>query len=80
MALKITAVSSTSPISVPPATVLVAFSGEVEDGGKFTEAGMNGFSDSQTATKFKKPEYRFLIVAEKFQTGFDEPLLHTMYC
>ncbi len=62
-----------------PFKALVAFSGEVEDGGKFTEAGMNGFSDSQTATKFKKPEYRFLIVAEKFQTGFDEPLLHTMY-
>ncbi|MCP4415062.1 MAG: type I restriction endonuclease subunit R, partial [Chloroflexi bacterium] len=62
-----------------PYKALVAFSGEVEDGGKFTEAGMNGFSDTQTATAFKKPEYRFLIVAEKFQTGFDEPLLHTMY-
>ena len=62
-----------------PFKALVAFSGEVEDGGKFTEAGMNGFSDTQTAMAFKKPEYRFLIVAEKFQTGFDEPLLHTMY-
>ena len=40
---------------------------------------MNGFSDKQTAEQFKKSEYRFLIVAEKFQTGFDQPLLHTMY-
>jgi type I restriction enzyme R subunit len=40
---------------------------------------MNGFSEAQTAATFNKPEYRFLIVAEKFQTGFDQPLLHTMY-
>jgi len=40
---------------------------------------MNGFSESQTAKTFAQPEYRFLIVAEKFQTGFDQPLLHTMY-
>jgi len=59
---------------------LVAFSGEVSDGGiKFTEAGMNGFSDSKTAEAFKQDEYRILIVAYKFQTGFDQPLLHTMY-
>jgi type I restriction enzyme R subunit len=65
-----------------PYKALVAFSGEVKDpdsGLKFTEAGMNGFPDSQTAGTFKGKEYRFLIVAEKFQTGFDQPLLHTMY-
>jgi type I restriction enzyme R subunit len=62
------------------AQALVAFSGEVEDSGKkYTEAGMNGFPDTQTAGTFNKPGYRFLIVAEKFQTGFDQPLLHTMY-
>jgi len=59
---------------------LVAFSGKVEDGGKdYTEAGMNGFPEAQTAKAFERPEYRFLIVANKFQTGFDQPLLHTMY-
>ena len=63
-----------------PCKALVAFSGTVEDGGaSYTEAGMNGFSDRQTAKSFRRPEYRFLVVAEKFQTGFDEPLLHTMY-
>ncbi|HSF29463.1 MAG TPA: RNA-binding domain-containing protein [Candidatus Tectomicrobia bacterium] len=59
---------------------LVAFSGAVQDGGRsYTEAGMNGFSERQTAKAFEQPEYRFLIVANKFQTGFDQPLLHTMY-
>ena len=59
---------------------LVAFSGTVQDGGRsYTEAGMNGFSETQTARTFEGPEYRFLIVANKFQTGFDQPLLHTMY-
>lgn len=59
---------------------LVAFSGTVNhQGSDYTEAQMNGFPDKQTAEQFKKPEYRFLIVAEKFQTGFDQPLLHTMY-
>ena len=40
---------------------------------------MNGFPESQTAERFHGDEYGVLIVAEKFQTGFDEPLLHTMY-
>lgn len=65
-----------------PHKVPVAFSGEVKDpesGQKFTEAGMNGVPESQTAAAFKGKEYRLLIVAEKFQTGFDQPLLHTMY-
>jgi len=59
---------------------LVAFSGTVKDGGKdYTEANMNGFPEAQTAKTFERPEYRLLIVANKFQTGFDQPLLHTMY-
>src|SRR5690606_4396791 len=63
-----------------PFKALVAFSGTVQDGGQaYTESGMNGFPDAQTAKTFERPEYRFLIVANKFQTGFDQPLLHTMY-
>ena len=63
-----------------PIKALVAFSGTVHYHGlDYTEAQMNGFPERQTAEQFKKPEYRFLIVAEKFQTGFDQPLLHTMY-
>ena len=63
-----------------PFKALVAFSGTVQDGGKpYTEVGMNGFPEAQTAKSFERPENRFLIVANKFQTGFDQPLLHTMY-
>ena len=63
-----------------PFKALVAFSGSVQDGGKtYTEAGTNGFPETQTAKTFERAEYRFLIVANKFQTGFDQPLLHTMY-
>ncbi|MEK7287114.1 MAG: type I restriction endonuclease subunit R, partial [Elusimicrobiota bacterium] len=59
---------------------LVAFSGKVRDGGlEYTETNMNGFPESQTAETFKREEYRILIVANKFQTGYDMPLLHTMY-
>jgi type I restriction enzyme, R subunit len=59
---------------------LVAFSGTVHDRGRdYTEPNMNGFSEKQTAKVFERSEYRFLIVANKFQTGFDQPLLHTMY-
>ena len=63
-----------------PFKALVAFSGSVADGGRsYTEPGMNGVSEAQTAKAFEGPDYRFLIVANKFQTGFDQPLLHTMY-
>jgi len=64
-----------------PWRALVAFSGSVEDEGgrSYTEAGMNGFPETQTAKSFERPECRFLIVANKFQTGFDQPLLHSMY-
>lgn len=59
---------------------IIAFSGEKEYGGKvLTETIMNGFSDKETPSTFKKDEYKFLIVADKYQTGYDEPLLHTMY-
>jgi type I restriction enzyme R subunit len=63
-----------------PWKALVAFSGTVHDGGAdYTEPNMNGFPEAQTAKMFERPESRFLVVAEKFQTGFDQPLLHTMY-
>lgn len=63
-----------------PFKALVAFSGTVLDGGgDYTEANMNGFPEAQTAETFKRDEYRILIVAVTFQTGFDQPLLHTMY-
>jgi len=63
-----------------PFKALVAFSGTVQDGGQaYTESGMNGLPEAQTAKTFEQTEYRFLIVANKFQTGFDQPLLHTMY-
>ena len=63
---------------------LVAFSGTVEDpeqpGSTFTEVGMNdGLSERELPSRFAGEEYRVLIVAEKYQTGFDQPLLQTMY-
>ncbi|HET7584945.1 MAG TPA: type I restriction endonuclease subunit R [Gemmatimonadaceae bacterium] len=63
-----------------PYKAIVAFSGEHEYGGvKVTEASLNGFPSSQIADKIEEDPYRFLICADKFQTGYDEPLLHTMY-
>ena len=59
---------------------LVAFSGEHELGGvKVTEASLNGLPSSQIAARFQEDPFRFLVCADKFQTGYDEPLLHTMY-
>ncbi|GJL62586.1 MAG: hypothetical protein NPIRA04_12400 [Nitrospirales bacterium] len=59
---------------------IVAFSGEHDYGGtKVTEASMNGFPSNTIADKIQEDPYRFLICADKFQTGYDEPLLHTMY-
>ena len=59
---------------------VVAFSGEPEFGGQtVTEASLNGFPSSQIAQKIPEDPYRFLVCADKFQTGYDEPLLHTMY-
>lgn len=64
-----------------PYKAIVAFSGERQYGGnpKATEDTINGFPGSRIEKEFRKDEYRFLIVADKFQTGYDEPLLHTMY-
>jgi len=59
---------------------LVAFTDTISiDGKEYTEANMNGFGAGQTAKRFDEDEYRLLIVANKYQTGFDQPLLHTMY-
>ncbi|MHB1738553.1 MAG: type I restriction endonuclease subunit R [Actinomycetes bacterium] len=62
-------------------SALVAFSGRVIDEHdlSYSEAAMNGFPEAQTAERFATSDYQVLIVAEKFQTGFDQPLLHTMY-
>jgi type I restriction enzyme R subunit len=65
-----------------PFKTIVAFSGKKEyKGSEFDEVQMNRFESNKNdiPRNFKKKEYRFLIVANKFQTGFDQPLLHTMY-
>ncbi len=63
-----------------PYRAIVAFSGEHEYGGvKVSEASLNGFSSNKIADKIQEEPYRFLVCADKFQTGYDEPLLHTMY-
>jgi type I restriction enzyme R subunit len=60
--------------------VLVAFSGTVTiNGRKYTEENMNPPGTGDIAEAFKNPARRLLVVASKFQTGFDQPLLHTMY-
>jgi type I restriction enzyme R subunit len=59
-----------------PFKALIAFSGEIDG---LNEQKLNGFSSSLIPSEFKKYENRFLIVANKYQTGFDQPLLHTMY-
>lgn len=59
---------------------LVAFSGELHvDGNTYTEAELNGFGESELPKRFDTPEYQILIVAEKYQTGFDQPKLSGMY-
>ena len=59
---------------------IVAFSGEYEfGGGKVNEASLNGFPSIKIAERIREDPYRFLVCADKFQTGYDEPLLHTMY-
>ena len=63
-----------------PYRAIVAFSGDHEYGGaKVSEASLNGFPSSRIADEIQQDPYRFLICADKFQTGYDEPLLHTMY-
>lgn len=64
-----------------PYKAIIAFSGECEfrKGTTLTSAGLNGFPDKTIEKVFRTDPYRFLIVADMFQTGYDEPLLHTMY-
>ena len=63
-----------------PSEAIVAFSGEHEyHGSTVTEASLNGFPSNAIPDKIQEHPYRFLVVADKFQTGYDEPLLHTMY-
>ena len=63
-----------------PYQALVAFSGEYEYGGsKVSEVLLNGFPSVNIGERFREDPYRFLVCADKFQTGYDEPLLHTMY-
>jgi type I restriction enzyme R subunit len=63
-----------------PFKVLIAFSGsKVVDGIEYTEPGMNGFAEKDTREKFDCDEYRLLVVANKFLTGFDQPKLCVMY-
>ncbi|MCB1501876.1 MAG: type I restriction endonuclease subunit R [Bauldia sp.] len=63
-----------------PHRAIVAFSGEHEYGGaKVTESSLNGFPSNQIADKIEEDPCRFLVCADKFQTGYDQPLLHTMY-
>ena len=63
-----------------PYRAIVAFSGEHEyKGSKVTEGSLNGFPSNDIADKIQQDPYRFLICADKFQTGYDQPLLHTMY-
>ena len=63
-----------------PYKAIAAFSGEHEsDGAKVTEASLNGFPSNSIVDKIQEDPYRFLVCADKFQTGYDEPLLHTMY-
>src|SRR5690606_11134840 len=60
--------------------VLVAFSGKLDiDGKSETESSMNGFPESQTPAEFDTDDWHILVVAEKYQTGFDQPKLYAMY-
>lgn len=63
-----------------PYKAIVAFSGDsVYNGVTYNEAKLNGFPSNKIEKKFKEDPYRILVVADKFQTGYDEPLLQTMY-
>ena len=63
-----------------PYHAIVAFSGEHDyEDKRVTESSLNGFPSGSIAEKIQEDPYRFLVCADKFQTGYDEPLLHTMY-
>ena len=74
------AVSEALAARKSPYKAIVAFSGEHDYKGVLvTEASLNGFPSRAIAEQVKSDPYRILVVANKFQTGYDEPLLHTMY-
>ena len=62
-----------------PYKAIVAFTDKVIDGKVVTESELNGFPSAEIEQGVEQEPYRFLIVADKFQTGYDQPLLHTMY-
>ena len=62
-----------------PYRAIVAFTDKMIGGQLVTEASLNGFPSAEIETKMEEEPYRILIVANKFQTGYDQPLLHTMY-
>lgn len=73
------AISAALTVRKSPYKAIVAFSDFDRDGQKVTEAMYNGFPGNQIADKIQQDPYRILVCADKFQTGYDEPLLHTMY-
>lgn len=62
-----------------PYKAIVAFTDKVINGKVVTESELNGFPSAEIEQRVEQEPYRFLIVADKFQTGYDQPLLHTMY-
>ena len=62
-----------------PYRAIVSFTDKMIDGQLVTEASLNGFPSAEIETKMEEEPYRILVVANKFQTGYDQPLLHTMY-
>jgi len=62
-----------------PYKAIVAFTDKEIDGKVVTESMLNGFPSSEIEAKIEEEPYRILVVADKFQTGYDQPLLHTMY-
>jgi type I restriction enzyme R subunit len=62
-----------------PYKAIVAFTDKIIDGKVVTESELNGFPSAEIEQRIEQEPYRFLIVADKFQTGYDQPLLHTMY-
>lgn len=62
-----------------PYRAIVAFTDKMIDGKLVTESSLNGFPSAEIEKRMEEEPYRILIVANKFQTGYDQPLLHTMY-
>lgn len=62
-----------------PYRAIVAFTDKIIDGKLVTESSLNGFPSAEIESRMEEEPYRILIVANKYQTGYDQPLLHTMY-